>query len=77
MKIANFIENFVEELEIEDVVVSIDTNIKDLDEWDSMTAMILIGLVSNKFNVTLNADDMNELTTVQSLIERIGVEKFN
>ena len=77
MKIANFIERFVEELEIEDSVVTIETNIKDLDEWDSMTVMILIGFVSNEFKVTLNADDIKVLTTVQSLIERIGLAKFN
>jgi len=77
MKIADFIERFVEELEIEDTVVTVETNIKGLDEWDSMTAMILIGFVSNEFKVTLNADDIKALTTVQSLIERIGLEKFN
>jgi acyl carrier protein len=77
MKIADFIESFVEELEIESTDVSVETNIKDLDEWDSMTAMILIGFVSNNFKVTLNADDIKALTTVQSLIDKIGIEKFN
>ena len=77
MKITDFIESFVEELEIEGTEVTIETNIKDLDEWDSMTAMILIGFVSNNFNVTLNADDIKELTTVQSLMDKIGVDKFN
>lgn len=77
MKIVNFIENFVEELEIEEIVVTVDTNIKDLDEWDSMTAMIMIGFVSNEFDVTLSADDITAITTIQSLIERIGLDKFN
>ena len=77
MKITDFIESFVEELEIESAQVSVETNIKDLDEWDSMTAMILIGFVSNMFKITLNADDIKDITTVQSLIERIGLDKFN
>lgn len=77
MKIADFIESFVEELEIEETKVTVGTNIKDLDEWDSMAAMILIGFVSNEFKVTLNADDIKDITTVQSLIERIGLDKFN
>ena len=77
MKIEDFIEQFVEELEIEETEVSVDTNIKQLEEWDSMAAMMLIGLVSNEFKITLNADDIKALTTVQSLVERIGVEKFN
>jgi acyl carrier protein len=77
MKIDDFIGLFVEELEIEETIVTVETKIKDLDEWDSMTAMILIGFVSNEFKVTLNADDIKDLTTVQSLIERIGVQNFN
>jgi acyl carrier protein len=77
MKITDFIESFVEELEIEESEVTTDTNIKDLDEWDSMGAMILIGFVSNNFQITLNADDIASLSTIQSLIDKIGPDKFN
>ena len=65
-----------EELEIE-ISLENSTNLKDLNEWDSMAAMVLIGYVSNEFGVTLNADDIKDITTVDSLIERIGLEKFN
>ncbi len=71
-----FILGLVEELELENAL-EINTNLKDLDEWDSMAAMVLIGYVSNEFGVTLNADDIKDITTVDSLIERIGLEKFN
>lgn len=76
MKKEEFILGLAEELEIETTLEST-TNIKDLDEWDSMAAMLLIGYVSNVFGVTLNADDLKEITTVDSLIEKIGIEKFN
>ena len=72
----DFINNLTEELEIE-VAVSAETELASLDEWDSMGAMILIGFVSDNFNVTLNAEDIEKLTTFQSLIDRIGVEKFS
>lgn len=75
MKKEEFIKELTEELELE-TVVTIDTNIKDMDEWDSMGAMILIGYVSDTFGVTLNADDISSLTTFSSLIDRIGEEKF-
>jgi acyl carrier protein len=71
-----FILGLAEELEIETTLENT-TNLKDLDEWDSMAAMVLIGYVSNEFGVTLNADDLKDITTVDSLIERIGLEKFN
>jgi acyl carrier protein len=65
-----------EDLELEKEING-DTNIKDLDEWDSMSAMVLIGLVNEEFSVNLNSDDIENITTVNSLMERIGLDKFN
>ena len=76
MKTNEFILGLAEELELETTLENT-TNLKDLDEWDSMAAMVLIGYVSNEFGVTLNADDLKDITTVDSLMERIGIEKFN
>lgn len=76
MKKVDFISGLAEELEIE-TNLDVTTNLKDLDEWDSMAAMVLIGYVSNEFGVTLNADDLKQITTIESLIEKIGLEKFN
>lgn len=72
----DFIKELAEEMEIESPV-NLDTKFEDLDEWDSMGAMILIGYVSDNFDVTLNADNIEELTTFQSLIDKIGAEKFS
>ncbi len=76
MTIQEFILGLQEELEIEGNLENT-TNIKDLEEWDSMTAMLLIGYISNEFNITLTSNDLDALTTVGSLIDRIGAEKFN
>jgi acyl carrier protein len=76
MNISDFLLGLQEDLEIE-TVLNLDTNLKQLDDWDSMAAMLLMGYVSNEFQVALNADDLKGITTVQSLIERIGKEKFN
>ena len=76
MKKQDFINELAEELEVESQVTA-ETALKDLDEWDSMGAMILIGYVSDNFDVTLNAEDIEALTTFQSLVDKIGVEKFS
>tara|TARA_B110000858_G_scaffold125266_1_gene142786 strand:+ start:1335 stop:1565 length:231 start_codon:yes stop_codon:yes gene_type:complete len=76
MKKQEFIKQLAEELEFE-TEFTLDTNIKNMDEWDSMSVMILIGFVSDTFNVTLNNDDISLLTTFGSLTERIGKEKFD
>lgn len=71
-----FLVALKEELEF-DVTFESTTNLKDLEEWDSMGAMVLIGFVSNEFDVILNPNDIKEMTTIDSLIERIGLDKFN
>jgi len=71
-----FFTNLQEELEVE-VALEGTTDLKGLDEWDSMTAMVLIGYVSGEFGVTLTADDLEAITTLDSLIEKIGEDKFN
>lgn len=76
MKTQNFLELLVEELELENPL-ALTSNLKELEEWDSMTAMLLIGVVSNEFGKTLTADDIKELTTVQSLVDKIGVQHFS
>lgn len=71
-----FLSRLQEELEFESEL-ELNINIKDIDEWDSMAAMVLIGFVSDEFGMTLNADDIEAITTIESLIEKIGQDKFN
>ena len=76
MEIEKFLNLFQKSLEIGGENLSVETNIQDLDEWDSLTALVLIALVSKEFGVILDADDILNLTTIQSLIEKIGKDKF-
>jgi acyl carrier protein len=71
-----FIDLFVEELEIEDTEVSFDTELNALDEWDSMGHMIIIGLVSDNFNLKLTSDDLKKLSSINDIIDKIGADKF-
>jgi acyl carrier protein len=71
----DFYKILKQELEL-GVELSGNSNLKELDEWDSMTAMVLIGYVSGEFNVTLTANDLEALTTLDSLVSKIGEDKF-
>ena len=75
MKQQDFIAGLQEELELDDELTP-ETNLKELESWDSMAAMIVIGYVSGNFDMTLTADDLKNITTVSSLIDRIGASKF-
>ncbi|WP_348810470.1 acyl carrier protein [Flavobacterium maritimum] len=71
-----FILGLQEELEL-GTVLSGNTNIKDLDEWDSIAVIVLIGYVSNEFDVILNLEDIEEMSSIDSLIQKIGLDKFS
>lgn len=75
MNIQEFITDLQEELEF-DQVLTVDTELKNCDEWDSMTAMVLMAFVSDNFDTELNADDLKDMTTISSLIDKIGRDKF-
>jgi acyl carrier protein len=75
MKIRDFTVGLQDEMEL-DSSLELSTNIKELDEWDSLNAMVLSGYVNENFGVTLSKDDISNITTVESLIKIIGIEKF-
>ena len=76
MKTQEFIDLFVEELEIEETTVTLSTRLSSLQEWDSMGVMIAIGLASDNFDVILKNDDFKDIKTVKGFMEKIGIEKF-
>jgi len=76
MNVSEFTTNLQEELELE-VSLHPDTLLNSLEEWDSMAAMIVIGYVGDNFGVILNGEDISKISDVNSLIDRIGREKFD
>jgi len=75
MTVAQFISELKDLLEIDDL--EIDTNIKELDEFDSMAIMSLVAFIHKKFGKQFNARQLNNITTVQSLVDLIGADSFN
>ena len=71
-----FLVGLKEELELDETLEST-TNLKDLEAWDSMCAMVLIGYVSNEFDIILKPDDLKDMTTIDSLMKKIGLDKSN
>jgi acyl carrier protein len=53
-----------------------DIMVKEMDEWDSLNAMVLIAYVNNKFNIKLSKEDIDSISTVKSIMDKIGYEKF-
>jgi acyl carrier protein len=67
-----FIENFhgiLEDTQISEL--NQQTNFKNLNEWDSMMALMLIAMVDEKYNKQINGTDIKESKTLEDLYNLI------
>ena len=66
----SFLENFVEQLlEPDEVKIDIDTNFRDLDEWDSMTGMTILVMIQDEYKIDLPADHFRTLNTLGDIFD--------
>jgi acyl carrier protein len=73
MQLEDFLNNFREQFEeTSPETIASDTKYKDLDEWSSMMALIIIAFVDDQYGITLNGDDLNSTSTIEELFHRIN-----
>ena len=77
MTTQEFIEKLKEALEFEKVNLTLDTNIKTVEGYDSMAIMSIIAFSDEHFSKKLTAQQLASITTVKSLKELIGTEHFS
>lgn len=65
-----FLKTIKQELEIESKIVE-NTRFKDLDEWDSMCALILSSLLSERYNVDIKPNEFENYDTIMDLYNKI------
>ena len=52
-----------------------DTHYKDLEEWDSMRALLLIAFVDSEFNVLMTGEDLKQVNTVREVYQLVKKSK--
>lgn len=73
MELKEFIEKFADLFdELEATDIQPDTVFKDLDEWSSLTALELIALVDEEFEVSLGGEDIKNAVTLEDLFNTIA-----
>lgn len=76
MEIKEFIENFANQFEDTDIsVFTPDTKFRELEEWSSLTALSVIAMVDEEYDVQLKADEMRKTTTIQELFDLVNRNK--
>lgn len=76
MKKQEFIDKLKQILEFEDQKVNEMTDLRDLEEYDSLSIISIIAFVDEEFEKKLSGEQLSEITTVKSLIELIGLDHF-
>ena len=72
MKIEDFITHLEEEYEdIEKGTLRPDSVFREVFEWSSINALILIALVKTEYDVTINAEDIANSVTIFDLFKII------
>lgn len=73
MEIAEFVEKFAEQFEDTDSsLITAETEFKKLDEWSSLTALSVIAMVDEEYDMQLKGEDIRDVATVQDLFEVIN-----
>lgn len=75
MKTSVFLEKLQEELE-EDEILTLDTNLKSLESYDSMSLLTIIAFVDENFNKKIDTKQFKDIETVSNLMDVIGKENF-
>ena len=76
MNVEQFCNLLKDELK-EQSAVTPETNFKELENYGSLSAVLVMQLVEDHFGVKINPRGFRSITTVNELVEAIGREKFD
>jgi acyl carrier protein len=78
MKTEDFITELKDTLEIEDEEqkITLETNLKELEEYDSLSVLAIIAMIDKNFGKQIPSADFAKVTTINNLMDLIGIERF-
>ena len=63
-----------EVLQLPSGTVSESTRMEDLEEWDSLAHVMLIGELETRLSISIPLDQAVEITSVQEIFEKAGLK---
>ena len=70
MELQEFIEKFAEAIEVEEVEnLTGETVFRELDEWSSLSVMLLIAFYDEEFEKEIGDKDIKSCTTIEELYQ--------
>lgn len=73
MELNEFIENFAAQFDDTDPAeITATTRFRDLEEWSSLIALAVLGMIDEEYDVQLKGNEMREANTVQELFDLVS-----
>lgn len=73
MEIKEFIENFADQFEETDTAeITAETSFRELEEWTSLTALSVMAMIDEEYDVQVKGDEMRAANTVQELFDLVN-----
>lgn len=73
MELKGFIENFPAQFDETDAeVFTTETNFRNLEEWSSLTGLLIISMVDEEYGVQINAEVLRSCVTVGNLFDKVN-----
>lgn len=72
MELNDFIAKFAEQFEETELnQIKADTVFKELEEWSSLTALSVIGMVDEEYDIRIKGEDIRNSVTVEELYNAV------
>ena len=72
MDFKSFIDQFAEQFEdTERSEFNANTEFRQLDEWSSLTGLLIIGMVLDVYSINLTADELRKCTTIEDVYNTV------
>ena len=72
MDIKNFIINFADQFEeTESSVFTPETKFRELEEWSSLQALSILGMIDDEYDIQLAPSEMRLVNTIQELFDLV------
>lgn len=68
MNITTFVQNFAEQFdETDPCEFTPDTVYKDIEEWSSLSALLIIAMVDENYDIRIKGEDIRNASTISDL----------
>ena len=75
MELNDFIAKFAEQFDETDAAeFKAETEFKALDEWSSLTALSIIAMVDEEYDITIKGDDIRNSKTIEDLFKVVAAK---